>query len=69
MSWVWEAQISGDSSRVVYFADQETNDVEEIFSVPLTGGTSVKLNGPLAGNYPYDFAISPDSSRVVYRAR
>ena len=69
VDWVSEPQISPDSSRVVYLADQETNDLEEIFSVPIAGGASVKLNGTLAGNYLYDFAISPDSSRVVYRAR
>lgn len=69
VDWVWQSQISPDSSRVVYLADQETNDVSEIFSVPIGGGTAVKLNGPLAGNYPFDFFISPDGSRVVYRAQ
>lgn len=69
VNWVWDAQISGESSRVVYLADQETDGWDEIFSVPIAGGASVKLNDTLAGNFLYDFLISPDSSRVVYRAR
>ncbi len=68
VSWVWDAQISPDSSRVVYLADQEVVNRDEIFSVPIAGGVATKLNGPLAGNLLYDFAISPNSSRVVYRA-
>ncbi|HOU40268.1 MAG TPA: hypothetical protein PK829_03270, partial [Promineifilum sp.] len=69
VEWYPVPQISPDSSRVVYAADQETNDVYETFSAPLAGGgMSVKLNGPLTGNYADDFAISPDSGRVVYRA-
>jgi hypothetical protein len=44
--------------------------VEEIYSRPLDGsGFAVKLNGPLTpGGDVRDFKISPDSSRVVYRA-
>jgi Tol biopolymer transport system component len=37
--------------------------------VPLTGGTPVKLNDPLAlGGHVGDFQISPDNSWVVYNA-
>jgi len=50
------------------FCDTETGGLDEIFSVPIGGGLSTKLNGPLPGTFLYDFAISPDSSRVVYRA-
>ena len=64
-------QISPDSSRVVYRADQETDTVFELYSVPLGGpaAAGIKLNGALVagGNVNY-FQISPDSSRVVYRA-
>ena len=63
-------QITADSSRVVYWADQDTNDVFELYSRPADGsGAAVKLNGPLvAGGDVADFRIAPDSSRVVYRA-
>ncbi len=61
--------IAPNSSRVVYLADQDTNDVFELYSVPLAGGVSVKLNGALAaGGDAITFAIAADSSRVVYLA-
>lgn len=69
VAWIWDPQISPDSSRVVYVADQEVVFRDEIFSVPIDGGAATKLNGALAGGSVYDFAISPDSSRVAYRAR
>ncbi len=64
-------QFSPDSSRVLYVADQTTDGVSEIFSVPSTGGTAVKLNGPLvAGGNVFSSGVqfSPDSSRVLYSA-
>jgi len=68
--------ISPDGTRVVYAADQETDEVVELYSVPIAGGPVVKLNGPLVtggdvlvsyglGN---DYVVSPDSSRVLYLA-
>jgi Tol biopolymer transport system component len=68
--WV-EFQVSPDSSRVVYIADQQTYGNFELYSVPLNGPAiaGVKLNGPLvAGGGVGEFKVSPDSSRVVYRA-
>ncbi len=61
--------ISPDSSRLVFIADQAADEVQELFSVDIAGGTPVKLNAPLAalGNVT-DFLISPDSATVVYRA-
>ena len=62
-------KISSDSSRVVYRADQDTNGVDELYSVPIGGGTPVKLNDLLvADGDVHSFRISPDSSRVVYLA-
>ncbi len=65
-------KISPDSSRVVYLVDQDTRGVHELYSVHISGGPSVKLNGPLApGGSPRevnDFEISEDGSRVVYLA-
>ncbi len=62
---------SPDSSRVLYRADQTTDDVYEIFSVPSAGGAATKLNGPLVANGDVStsgLAFSPDSSRVLYLA-
>jgi Tol biopolymer transport system component len=66
---VTEYAASPDSQYAVYIADQETYNQSEIYSVPVIGGTSVKLNLPLGLNGDVvDFLISPDSSRVVFRA-
>lgn len=69
-------QFSPDGQRVVYHADQDTNDVFELYSVPTDGSTvPVKLNGALVTGGDVqtaaqggDFRISSDGTRVVYRA-
>jgi len=63
-------QISANSSTVVYKADQDTDGVEELYSVPIGGGTATKLNDPLVmdGDVRTGYQISPDNTRVVYRA-
>ena len=64
-------KVSPDSSRVVYLADQDTDYVEELYSVPIAGPATegLKINGSLVlGGEVIDFKVSPDSSRVVYRA-
>lgn len=60
--------LGGGGFRVVYLADQETNDVPELFSVPIDGGgPSVKISGALAsGETVRDYLVSADGSRVVY---
>ncbi|MFQ5843851.1 MAG: thrombospondin type 3 repeat-containing protein, partial [Planctomycetota bacterium] len=63
------AAISPDGAWVVYLADERTDSVVELFSVPMTGGPSKRLNPSLGtGRRVTAFAISPDSSRVVYVA-
>jgi Tol biopolymer transport system component len=66
-------RISPDSARVVYRADRQTDGVFELYSVPIAGpaGSGFKLNGPLGANGDVQadgFAVSPDSSWVVYAA-
>jgi Tol biopolymer transport system component len=64
-------EISPDSSRVVYLADQYIQGVDELFMVPMEGPlqAGVKLNPPLVeGGNVSAFSILPDSSRVVYQA-
>jgi hypothetical protein len=63
--------VSPDSSRVVYIADQEVDEVDEIYSVPITGSSSpnIKLNDPLpSGGNVDSFKISLNSRSVIYRA-
>lgn len=56
-----------DSSTVIYVADQDTNDVREIYSVAASGGPATKLNSAaVAAPGVHQFQVSPDSSRVVF---
>ena len=62
-------QISPDGRYAVYLADQDTDGVNELYSVLLGGGSPVRLNPILpSGRNVTSFQISPDSSRVVYQA-
>lgn len=67
--------ITPNSQRVVYLADQDTDDLFELYSVPIGGGTSVKISGPSQLNVvDHDdstgdtILITPDSSRAVFKA-
>ena len=61
--------ISADSATVVYIADGDTDEVFELYSVPIGGGAATKINGPLvAGGDLVDFGISSDSTTVIYSA-
>ena len=68
---VTQFAVTPDSTRVVYIADQDTLNVDELyqvaFSIPLV---STKLNSPLVvpGGNVTDFAITPNSTSVVYLA-
>jgi Tol biopolymer transport system component len=67
--------ITPDSSRVVYWAEQDTDGVMELYSVRMDGSEQVKLNGPVAAGgavYYSGFCfapkMTPDSQYVVYSA-
>ena len=63
--------ISADGARVVYLADQQIDDVWELYSVPLTGPAEagIKVSGSLVrGGDVSWFTISPDGGRVIYLA-
>jgi Tol biopolymer transport system component len=62
-------QISPDGAWVVYLADQDTSGAEELYSVPIRGGTPIRLTGYLpAGCAVEGYEISANSKWVVYRA-
>lgn len=62
-------QISQDGMRIIYLADQDVDNEQELYSVPVGGGPVTQLNPPLvAGGDVLGFAIALDSSRVVYLA-
>ncbi|MCA9051076.1 MAG: hypothetical protein KDA89_20210, partial [Planctomycetaceae bacterium] len=70
--------ISPDGQTVVYIADQDSNDVLELYSVSISGGPVTKISGPMVsggdvgspslGSLNPHFLITADSSRVVYLA-
>jgi dipeptidyl aminopeptidase/acylaminoacyl peptidase len=60
-----------DDERVVYFGDQDTEGVEELYLVQIaTQSLRGKLNADFAdpAQTVIDYQISPDGSFVVYRA-
>lgn len=63
--------VSPNSQRVVYCADQDADNVVELYSAPIaTGSAASKLNiPPGAGGGVTAFEISADSSRVVFESR
>jgi Tol biopolymer transport system component len=65
--------VSPDGQRVVYCADQDTDEVIELYSVPVDGSSApVKLNGPLVpgGDVSWsELTITADSRRVLYMAQ
>jgi Tol biopolymer transport system component len=66
--------LSPDGARVVYRADQDTDEVFELYSAPIDGSAApVKLNPPLVSGsvgvvYDGSVAISANSRRVVFLA-
>lgn len=62
--------ITADSTRVIYLAEQDLPTSQELYSVPIAGGSPVKLNAVLDFNTDVvTYVVSPDSQTVVYQAR
>jgi len=60
--------VSPDGNRVAYVADQDANDVFELYSVPADGSSaSVKLSGTMVfgGDVSFGPLIGPDGTRVL----
>jgi Tol biopolymer transport system component len=63
------ARVSPDSTHVLYIADEDVNEKSELYNVPITGGTPVKLNGILPSQGDVTRAeFTPDGNRVIYLA-
>lgn len=62
--------ISPDSKTVVYNGDQDTYEVEELYSVPISGAAApTKLNPALVNNGAVGgYNIDPSATYVVYEA-
>lgn len=61
------AQITPDGARVVYISDQDTLGKPELYSVPITGGASVRISKDMAATGQVrDFALG--QAQVYYAA-
>ncbi len=63
--------VSADSVRVVYLADQDIDEVRELYSVSIGGGAPTKLNEPLDGGRDVrfnGFLLSPDGTKALFVA-
>ena len=65
-SWFNNFQISPDSSRVFFRLDGPALAFRDLYSVPISGGSLVRLNTP--GGIVRTYRIAPDGSRLVYQA-
>jgi Tol biopolymer transport system component len=63
---VIDFDVSASDGLAVYRADQDTDDVQELYSVPVAGGTPTQLNSE--GQHVHKFAISPVGGVVVYQS-
>jgi hypothetical protein len=65
---VFSVHLPPAGSRVVYTADQDRDQVAELYSVPVLRGARQKLNVPAGTSGGVSsVAISPDGARVLYR--
>lgn len=67
-------EIAPGSDRVVFVADVQTDGIDDVWSVPIGGGTAIRLRpaitlvGSGVSVSPAPPRISPDGQRVVFRA-
>lgn len=64
-------QIAPNSQRLVYLDNEANGASDELFATSITGGPIVKLNDPLPSPLDIrqtDYAITPNSQHVIYKA-
>src|SRR5262245_1658591 len=64
-------QVASDGTRLVYLADQDTDEQFELYAVPTDGSRiATKLSGDMiaGGDVEFDFQLTPDGSHALYRA-
>ena len=65
VSTIADFQITPDSSTVIFAADQDTNNVVELYSVPIDGSASPKnISAPVSSIR--NFFITPDQQKIVF---
>jgi hypothetical protein len=65
---IFTLELAADGTRLAYTADQDTDQQQELYSVPTDASAApVKLNGPLAPNQDVNlFHFTPDGTRVLF---
>jgi Tol biopolymer transport system component len=67
-----QVAISANSQFVIYHADQDILGEDEIYRVPIQGGTAIQLNDPLvATGTVFDFRLNqtrPNADQLIYIA-
>ena len=67
--FVWAPTLQSDQLQIAYIADQEINDVFELFVSNETGSFNVKASGDLVtGGDVFAFQWEPDSTLIAYNA-
>ena len=63
-------ELCPDGTTVVYRSDRESAQTHELWRVPVTGGASAKLSGPLppGGSVTANWLLTADGGRVAYIA-
>ena len=56
-----------DDSRIAYRADQDTDNVYELYTASPTGGATVKESGNPGFNGVIDYKWAPDSNFIAFR--
>jgi Tol biopolymer transport system component len=63
--------ISPDSRMVAFVTDKDTDDIHELYAMPITGTAPIKLNPPLVSGGDVNtgrFQFTPDGQYVIYLA-
>ena len=65
---VSDLRLNAAGDRVVYRADQDLDDVDELYSVPVDGSApAIKVHQPLvAGQTVFEYVVSPVDDRVLF---
>jgi len=64
-----QVELTPDGSQILFIGDYLTGGRQELFSVPITGGTPTRINDNLAfAGDVKSFEISPDGTKVAYAA-
>jgi len=67
--FIWAPTLQSDQLQIAYIADQEINDVFELFVSNETGSFNVKASGDLVtGGDVFAFQWEPDSTLIAYNA-